>query len=133
MHTKNPWLTAVVPGLFALATSTLAGCSSGPVHAPVDSSKARDTLRTALDSWKQGDKVDALQNANPPIYVIDTEWQSGSKLMDYQVVGNGDEKDAHLLCPVQLTVRDPAGKTSKRDVTYIISTAPKLTVSRKVF
>jgi hypothetical protein len=32
-----------------------------------------------------------------------------------------------------LTVRDTAGKVSKRNVTFIISTAPKLTVSRKLF
>jgi len=103
------------------------------VHAPVDAEKARETLRTALDSWKKGDAVDTLQSANPPIYVIDTEWQGGAKLVEYQLASNGDEKDAHLFCPVQLTVREPGGRVSKRDVTYIISTAPKLTVSRKLF
>jgi hypothetical protein len=112
---------------------SLAGCSSGPVHAPVDAAKARETLREALDNWKKGDRIDALQSAEPPIYVIDTEWQEGNKLVDYRITGDGDEKDAHLYCPVQLIVRDKAGKESKRDVTYIISTAPKLTVSRKVF
>ena len=110
-----------------------AGCSSGPVHAPVDGAKARDTLRTALESWKRGERVDALQSADPPIYVIDQEWQEGSKLVDFRIAGDGDEMDAHLYCPVQLTVRSPTGKESKRDVTYIISTAPKLTVSRKIF
>lgn len=110
-----------------------AGCSSGPVHAPVDGARARDTLRTVLESWKKGDRVDALQGADPPIYVIDQEWQEGNKLVDFRITADGDEKDAHLYCPVQLTVRSPAGKESKRDVTYIISTAPKLTVSRKIF
>jgi hypothetical protein len=110
-----------------------AGCSSGPVHAPVDAAKARETLGTALESWKKGDRVDALQSADPPIYVIDVEWQEGSKLVDYNIAGDGDEKDAHLFCPVNLTVRDTAGKVNKRNVTYIISTAPKLTVSRKLF
>ena len=90
-------------------------------------------MRAALESWKKGDAVDALQSANPAIYVIDTEWQGGSKLVEYQISSNGEEKDAHLYCPVQLTVRDQNGRIGKRDVTYIISTAPKLTVSRKVF
>src|SRR5262245_43463748 len=109
------------------------GCSSGPVHAPVDAAKARETLRAALESWKKGDPSDALQKAEPAIYVIDNEWQEGGKLVEYRITGDGDEKDAHLFCPVHLIVRDPAGKQSKRDVIYIISTAPKLTVSRKLF
>ena len=54
-------------------------------------------------------------------------------LKDYQVVGDGAEKDAHLMCPVKLTVRLPGGQEVQREVTYIISTAPNLTVSRKVF
>jgi len=116
-------------GLLVLAT----GCSSGPVHAPVDAAKARETLRAALDSWRKGDPIDALQRGSPPIYVIDVEWQAGAKLVEYQLAGSGDEKDAHLFCPVQLTVRSPDGRTNKRDVTYVISTAPNLTVSRKVF
>jgi hypothetical protein len=114
-------------GLLAL------GCSSGITNAPVNAAKARETLQTALESWKKGDKVDALQGASPPIYVIDMEWQSGARLKDYQIVGDGEEKDANLFCPVKLTVRESSGKEVKRDVTYIISTAPNLTVSRKVF
>jgi hypothetical protein len=109
-----------------------AGCSKSK-PAPVQADKARETLRAALDSWKKGEKADALQKASPPIYVIDTEWQSGAVLKDYQIVNDGEQKDAHLFCPVKLTVRMPGGKEEQRDVTYIISTAPNLTVSRKVF
>jgi hypothetical protein len=128
MRNYRPWSVATV-----LVLAVIAGCSSGPVHAPVDAARARETLRAALESWKKGDKSDALQSASPPIYVIDSEWQAGAKLMDFQLVGDGEEKDAHLFCPVQLTLRDAGGKVVKRDVTYIISTAPNLTVSRKLF
>jgi hypothetical protein len=124
------WLWAAVWGLVGALGL---GCSQGYKHAPVQAEKARETLRTALDSWKKGDKADALQAASPPIYVIDTEWQAGAKLKDYQIAGPGEEKDAHLFCPVKLTLRDPGGQETKREVTYIISTAPNLTVSRKVF
>jgi hypothetical protein len=99
----------------------------------VNADKARETLRTALESWKKGEKVDALQGASPPIYVIDVEWQGGAGLKDYEIAGSGEEKDAHLYCPVKLTLREPGGKEVKRDVTYVISTAPNLTVSRKMF
>jgi hypothetical protein len=123
------WLLGILGALVAFGP----GCSRGFHNAPVDAAKARETLRAALESWKQGDKVDALQKASPPIYVIDMEWQSGGKLADYQIVSEGEEKDAHLYCPVKLLLHDSKGQETKREVTYIISTAPNFTVSRKVF
>jgi hypothetical protein len=128
---SKTWLVCILGllgGVIAL------GCSRGFDNAPVDVALARETLQKALDSWKKGDKVDALQSANPPIYVIDMEWQGGSSLKEYEIVGPGEAKDAHLMCPVKLTTRAPGtGKETKKDLTYIISTAPNLTVSRKVF
>lgn len=109
------------------------GCSTGPRNAPVNAAKARETLRTALESWKRGDRVDALQAGSPPVYVIDAEWQSGAVLTDYKVLGDGQEMDANLFCPVALTLRGPNGREVKREATYIVSTAPNLTVSRKLF
>jgi hypothetical protein len=58
---------------------------------------------------RTGDRLDALKAGSPPIYVIDAEWQAGAKLMEYQVTGDGEKKDAHLFCPVRLTLRDPGG------------------------
>jgi hypothetical protein len=123
------WPAAFAVGLAGL----LAGCDRGPVETPVDADKARATLRAALDSWKKGEPATALQAASPPIYVIDPDWQAGARLTDFEIVGAGEEKDAHLFCPVRLTVRGPDGKESRREVTFIISTAPNLTVSRKIF
>jgi hypothetical protein len=110
-----------------------AGCSSESGNAPVNSAKARETLRIAMESWKNGETAESLQSASPPIYVIDMEWTEGTKLEDYQIMGDGEEKDAHLFCPVKLVFRDSKGKTQRAEVIYIISTAPSLTVSRKVF
>jgi hypothetical protein len=133
MNTTSPGRRACIV-LIVLAGAGLlgSGCSSGARNAPVDAAKARETLRTAMDSWKKGDKVDTLQSASPPIYVIDTEWQSGAILKDYQITGDGKEMDAQLFCPVTITVRTPNGQEAKRELIYIISTAPNLTVSRKV-
>jgi hypothetical protein len=132
MNRTLPNYFAVLPIAAASLLLAGSGCSSGPRNAPVDASKARETLRTALDSWKRGDKVNALQSASPPIYVIDLEWESGAVLKDYRIVDDGKEMDANLFCPVKLTVRSPNGQETTREVTYIISTAPNLTVSRKV-
>jgi hypothetical protein len=122
---RHTWLIfafAMLPG----------GCSDTP-NAPVNAGKARETLRTALESWKKGESATALQSASPPIYIIDQEWQSGAKLVNYEIVGDGEEKDAHLYCKVKLTVRASSGKDVQQEVTFIVSTAPNLTVSRKVF
>lgn len=127
---RPPWFVA---GVLVLTWVFAQGCSLGPRNAPVNAARARDTLRAALESWKKGDKVDALQNASPPIYVIDAEWQAGFRLKDYQIVGEGEAMDAHLLCPVKLVLSSPTGQEVKREVTYIVSTAPNLTVSRKLF
>ncbi len=77
--------------------------------------------------------MDALQAASPPVYVIDPEWQAGAVLADYRVIGDGQEMDANLFCQVALTVRSGPGKEASREVTYIVSTAPNLTVARKLF
>jgi hypothetical protein len=110
-----------------------AGCSPGPRNTPVDSGKARDTLKAALESWKKGDPSNALEKGSPPIYVIDPDWQAGVKLTDYQILGDGEEKDAQLFARVRLVIRGPDGKDAAREVTFMVATAPNLTVARKIF
>ena len=118
--------------VFAVAGLFGSGCSFSGRNTPVDAAKARDALRTALDSWKRGDPADALQKSSPPIYVIDTEWQAGVVLKEYEIRGDGQEMDAQLFCPVLIRVKAPDGKESTRELTYIISTSPNVTVARKV-
>lgn len=118
----------------AAAVVLALGCRAGGPAERVDAAAARETLKAALDSWKRGEKSDALQKATPAIYVIDQEWQEGAVLKDYRLVGD-EEKDAHLYCRVALTVRAAGGggAESTREVTFIVSTSPNRTVSRKVF
>jgi hypothetical protein len=134
MRVRHPligrWFSCVALGMTWICVS---GCSRGFHNAPVDGSKAIETLEAALESWKKGDEVDTLQSGSPPIYVIDMEWKGGAKLKDFEIMSDGDEKDAHLFCPVTLTFGGGGGKEVKKQVTYIISTAPNLTVARKVF
>lgn len=129
----NGWCCRALVVAVGLTALVDLGCRKSHDNAPVVADKARDTLRAALDSWKKGDKSDALQSASPPIYVIDAEWQGGAVLKDYKILTDGEEKDAHLFCPVRLTVRGTNGQEMTTEVTYIISTAPNLTVSRKLF
>jgi hypothetical protein len=122
---------ALICGLFGIIAS---GCSRLPgPNEPVNADKARDTLKTALESWKKGDPSTALEKASPPIYIIDPDWQAGAKLTDYEILGPGEEKDAQLYAKVRLVLRDASGKDSKREVTFMIATAPNVTVARKIF
>jgi hypothetical protein len=126
---RRVWVALAV---FVATGLSGSGCSLSGRNVPVDAAKARDALRTALDSWKRGDTVDALQKSSPPIYIIDTEWQSGVILKDYQIRGDGQEMDAQLFCSVTIRVKPPNGPEVTRELTYIISTAPNVTVARKV-
>lgn len=111
---------------------TLPGCAGRPKNAPVDPDLARETLRSALESWKRGDKIDALAQSSPAITIQDLDWMSGHKLLSYEIIGPGEEMDAHLFAKVKLTLRDPQGQSTTKEVTYIVSTAPARTVFRKM-
>lgn len=126
-------LTVAAVTAAAILATLAAGCNRGPQIDPLDASKARDVLTTALGSWKKGDAVTALQAGSPPVYVIDPDWEAGAKLVNYQVLGDGEEKDAQLFAKVRLTLRNPGGADVTREVTFMVSTFPNVTVSRKIF
>jgi hypothetical protein len=123
-------VAALACGLAVLAG---AGCQPGSPNAPVNAGKGRDALRAALESWKKGDPSTALEKGSPPIYVIDPDWQAGAKLADFEILGPGEEKDAQLFVPVRLVLRGPDGKDARREVTFMVATAPNVTVARKIF
>jgi len=107
------------------------GCGGGPGRAaPVDSPRAREALRTALESWKKGEPPATLKSASPSIVVQDLDWMGGSKLVDYEITGEGKFDDANLRIPVKLTLKSPAGKDVKKGVSYVVGTDPVLTVFR---
>jgi len=122
---------ALVCGGVAVAAALAAGCGGKPAHA-VNPDTARQTLRAALDAWKAGEKPDDLKQHSPPVVVQDFDWQGGARLVDYQVLGDGDCMDANLRCPVRLTLRDARGQAAQKEVVYLVGTSPQLTVFREV-
>ena len=107
-----------------------AGCSWSPIASPVDAPRARQALVVALDGWKKGDAPSALKNALPAMTVQDLDWLGGSKLLGYQIEGDGKAAGANLHIPAKLTLRTPQGNEIRKDVTYIVGTSPILTVFR---
>jgi hypothetical protein len=114
-----------------LCCLVLAGCGTG-VHesAPVNPEVARETLTRAMESWKEGETLEALQEENPAIVVQDFDWAGGMKLLKYEVLGPGKEESANLVAQVKLTLADASGTQSNKTVTYVVGTAPALTVFR---
>ena len=114
-----------------LCTLGIAGCDSGPYQSgPVDPFKARQTLEIVMESWKNGASPDSLQSQTPKIVVQDFDWMAGMKLVDYQVLDEGDAVDANLMARVKLMLADGGGNQWERTVIYVVGTAPVLTVFR---
>jgi len=123
--------TNLLTAFLAALLAACAGCSPGPrTAAPVEPEKARAALRTALDAWKAGRPIESLAGESPPIVAQDFDWMAGGRLVEYQVLGDGTAEDANLRVRVELTVRNPHGRTSTKTVAYIVGTDPKLTVFR---
>ena len=62
-------------------------------------------------------------------------WERGTKLLEYQVLGEGEAKDANLSIKVKLTLAGdkPATKTTEKTVSYLVGTSPSVTVFRDMF
>ena len=116
--------------LVAALAVVFAGCSGSPHSDPVDTDRARETLKLALDGWKNGEPPSALKDGSPSITVQDLDWLAGAKLVDYEVAGEGKAVASNLRVPVKLTIRPKQGKDVKKSVSYIIGTSPILTVFR---
>jgi hypothetical protein len=64
--------------------------------------------------------------------VQDFEWESGAKLLDYEVLGDGQSRDANLSVKVKLMLASDQAKAKKveKTVSYLVGTSPSITVFR---
>ncbi len=127
------WVVAAC--LAVLATLFLPGCGDPSRAHAVNEPTARDALKTALDGWKNGETPASFASAGSPMIVQDFEWESGAKLLDYQLVDDGKAYDANLRIRVKLTTsgskdKAAAGKNTEKTVWYLVGTSPKVTVFR---
>ena len=68
--------------------------------------------------------------------VQDLDWAGGARLVDYQVIDDGQEKDANLSIKVKLVLNAPEkgqSKPTEKSVWYLVTTSPSVTVFRDTF
>ncbi len=123
--------------LAALATLLLPGCSISSAAHAVDAPQAREAAQDrGSTNGKRGESIRAVQTSSTPLVVQDVDWSSGAKLIDYEIIGDGQPEDASLRLRVKLTMNGgPAtgsnqGKTAEKSVWYLVTTSPKVTVFR---
>ena len=115
-----------------IVLAMVAGCS-GPRHEPVDADVARNALIQVLETWKRGGTVGELRAQTPEIVVQEALWTGGAALTEYSLLDQGRVEDANLFCEAELTIQRPGtGKVEKKKVTYIVGTAPVITVFRAI-
>jgi len=130
------WVVAAC--LVVLATLLLPGCSNSSVANPVDELQARDALKIALDAWKKGETSQSLASSSTPMTVQDFEWDTGSKLIDYELVGDGRADGPNLRIQVKLTTTGESvkgkkeAKPTEKKASYVVGTSPRLTVFRDI-
>lgn len=121
-------MTALLRTLAAVMLVTAAGCA--PVPQQSDPAKAKAALTAALDAWKAGLPIDAHRQANPELTVVEPRWQPGTKLLEYEVAGDGKPSGWDQLFHVKLSLQTGDGKKVSEKAMYTVSTAPKLVVVR---
>lgn len=90
------------------------------------------TLETVLTSWQQGETPQSWRERDPEVVIQDVDWMSGKQLQEFELLDAGEPIDANLHCRVRLTLVEPQRGSVEREVTYLVTTSPKLTVFRSM-
>lgn len=115
--------------LTAVVLIVSSGCTQTPTK-PADPSEARQSLSTALDAWKAGDKPSDLLSKTPPVHVLDRDWSAGSKVTAYELE-EGRLLGAGMQYPVSLTLENHKGKAVKKRVVYVVNTGEVVSIARQ--
>jgi hypothetical protein len=131
----NPNRTAFTPRRASWPAGALmlilacGGC--GPSARPSDPGEGRKALEAALDAWKGGEKPDALAQRSPSIHVSDSDWKLGLLLKNYKADDQGKLVGSDLNYSVVLELKNPAGKVTRKDAVYAVTTHPQILVLRQ--
>ena len=123
-------LTRAMAALLILTLPLLTGCRGKTGAVAASPEKARDTLRQGLDAWKSGKTADAIK-ASDSIIFSDSDLEKGSRLLNYEVQGDGASDGFDWQLRVKLTLQDATGNKDEKRAVYNVNTSPKLVIVRK--
>jgi hypothetical protein len=100
----------------ALLLGFLAGCgaTNAKFNPPVES--ARDAVDIALQAWKEGKPCKAIEDYDPIVQPIESRWQQGRKLLDFEII---DELDVEHSKQFKVKVKLEGG-LAPEETTYVV-------------
>jgi hypothetical protein len=111
MNTKQRLLTCV-----SLLLVSLAGCGATNAKFNPTVESARDAVDIALQAWKEGKPCKAIEEYDPPIQPIESRWQQGRKLLEFEIV---DELDIEHSKQFKVKVK-LEGALAPEETTYVV-------------
>ena len=120
--------------LAAALALTAGGCGDPkPLAMAGTPESSRGALTAALDGWKAGKSFQDLIGQSPSLIFQDDDLMRGTKLLDYQVEGDGKPLGTGYSYVVTLTLQDKDGAKppAKKKVAYTAVTEPKHAVTRE--
>ena len=92
--------------LLTILLLTVSGCGKGYQKYVPASSIARQALDTALTAWKEGQKLERIDDFSPPLQVLDSRWLKGRVLHDYEILGEVHQEGPRCFT-VQMVLDGP--------------------------
>ena len=119
----------------ALATggwiALLAGCTGQPAVTVSDPEAAVKLVDESFQVWKAGRSPDELRQRVPPVYVAEDLWRQGFQLTDYSIDGSGEMFGTNVRVRVTLKGNGLRGEPINRQMKYLVTTTPAMTIARE--
>ncbi len=107
------------------------GCGSGAGNPrPLDHSIAVESMKVFLETWQNEGSLESLKSRSPSIVGKDPDWDSGHRLLSFEVPPTGDDDGSNLYLDVRLQLENQNGEVRDRTIRYVIGTKPLVSIFR---
>ncbi len=113
-----------------IAIGCVSGCATKSV-AESDVERATLLITDTFGEWQAGESLDAQRSGTPPVYVAEELWLNGSMLESFEITEPGVMFGTNVRFGVKLTCVDKSGSKRVREVKYLVTTTPALTIARE--
>src|ERR1700756_4412416 len=103
--------------LIAACIPFLSGCKKpSDVKFDPNPQRARYAVEVALDKWKSGQEPGRIDAESLEFEVVDSRWNDGAKLSQYEITSEDKTQDGHHRFSVKMTTSEQSGEV----VRYIV-------------